>query len=79
MKLKVEVDSDDCAEPTLEDKFKAMDIAHHRLIMYGALFPEVQNYSEDEKQAYIGRVFEQVLPEIMEKKKAGLLRTILTT
>lgn len=79
MKLKVEVDLDDCAEPTLEDKFKAMDIAHHRLIMYGALFPEVESYSAYEKQAYIDRVFEQVLAEILEKKRAKNLFTILTT
>lgn len=79
MKLKIEVDSDDCVESTLEDKFKAMDVAHHRLIMYEALFPEVKSYSVDEKQAYIDRVFEQTLSEIMEKKRAKILYTILTT
>ena len=79
MKLKAEIDLDDCIEPTLEDKFKARDIAHHRLIMYGTLFPEVKSYSADEKQAYIDRVSEQIPSEIMEKKRAKILYTILTT
>ena len=66
-------------EPTLSDKWRAIDITHHRLIMYGILFPEVENYTEEEKQSYIDRVFAQVLSEIMEKKRAKLLHTILTT
>ena len=36
-------------EPTLGDKWKAIDIAHGRLIMYGILFPEVKNYTEEER------------------------------
>lgn len=66
-------------EPTLGDKWKALDIAHGRLIMYQCVFPEVENYTEEEKQSYIDRVSAQVLSEIMEKKRAKLLHTILTT
>ena len=66
-------------EPTLGDKWKAIDIAHHRLIMYQCMFPEVENYTEEEKRSYIDRVFAQVLSGIMEKKRAKLLHTILTT